>query len=80
MGIGLLVAALALAAAALVLWQNGTTDAEHEQQARRYAEAISRQALDDAEPNRTGPIALGAVSGVLFLGGVIVLVSPSRDS
>lgn len=79
-GVALIVCALVLAAAAGVLWLKGSDDAEKDQLAEEYRAAIVGDSTDDVDPNRSGPIALGAVGAVLFLSGVIALVSPSRDS
>ena len=80
MGIGLVLTALVLVVTAVVLWQAETDDTDNEAQAREYAEAISGQPFDDPEPDRTAPLALGAASAVLVLGGIVLVASPSPDS
>ncbi len=79
-GAALIVAALVLAGAAVFLWVSGSNDADADRLTEEFRAAIAGDSADDVEPNRAPPIALGAVSGVLFLAGVIVLVSPSPDS
>lgn len=81
LGVALLVAALVLAVAALVIWQGDSDDAEKAQLAEEYRAAIDGDApVDQDDPSRAGPVALGAMAAVAALGGLIVLVIPARDS
>lgn len=79
-GVALIVGALLLAGAALVMWTSASADADADRLAGEYRAAIVGGPADDVTPNRTGPITLGAVSAVLFLGGVVLAASPSDDS
>lgn len=79
-GAALIVGALLLAGAAFLMWTTGTEDAEADQLAEEFRAAINGDLADDVEPDRAGPIALGAVSAVLFLAGVVLATGPSPDS
>lgn len=73
-------AAVLLAVAAFVMWGAGTERAEDDELAQRYAAAIDGGPVQDDDPDRTAPLAVAGLASVLFLAGVIVLVSPSPDS
>lgn len=80
-GIGLICLGLALALAVIPLWIAATNDAESAQTTEDYRAAIVGVPAETKDPNRTLPLAVGAIAAVVFLAGVIVVSSgPSPDS
>lgn len=78
-GAALLISALVLVGAALVMWGAASDAAEKDQLAEEYRAAINGGPVEDIDPNRAGPIAIGATAAVLFLSGVVVLATSPSD-
>lgn len=79
-GVALIVSAVLLVGVALLLWAQDSDDADADQLAEEYRAAINGDSPRDVDPNRTGPIALAAVSAVVFLGGIVLVSVPSSGS
>lgn len=75
-GLVLLVAGIALAIAVIPLWGAATREADQDALAGEYRAAITGGTVDEPDADRTLPIAVGAIGGVLFLAGVILLAVP----
>jgi hypothetical protein len=79
-GFWMICAAVVLAVAAVVMWNNGTADAEDDRLTEGFRASIAGQPADDIDPDRTGPLAAAGVGAVLFLGGIVLVASRSSDS
>lgn len=75
-GLVLLLSGVVLALAVIPLWSSATREADQDALADEYRAAIIGGPVDEPAADRTLPIAVGAVGGVLFLAGVILLAVP----
>jgi hypothetical protein len=70
----LIIAAVALAMVAGVLWQRANTQAEEDNRVAELTAILSEETFyEPVEPNHAPSIVVGVVAGVSFLGGIILL-------
>lgn len=75
-GLALLLSGVVLAVTVIPLWGASTRDADQDALAGEYQAALTGGPVDEPDADRTLPIAVGVVGGVLFLAGVILLAVP----
>lgn len=68
----LVIAAIAIMLLAVVLWGKAEQDADKDQLAADYTEALGG-AADEVKADHTGSFALAGLGAVLFLSGVILV-------
>lgn len=75
----LITAAIMAALVAVLLWSKAEQDADQEQLAEDYSEALGGGRAEDVEADHTGAFALGGLGAVLFLGGIVLVATAPAD-